>query len=211
MFLTFCSFVSWVTEQHHFDGWPLDYTFVVTLTVCLYCLRYSTATAESDYTDRDTDRETDKEAEREPEEDSDEDKSCATTITLRQEDSQEEGEEPQEEDEDNEDDDEEEMLEVMAEVPSGELALLLAQSDILHTGDARLKAEGFHLLLANKLQVSPNDMSLRMWIFCGKFCFHVAEVKIFFCSVATSVIFCFFVIPVWRQQGVSMATGPCLQ
>ncbi|XP_029532472.1 regulator of microtubule dynamics protein 3 [Oncorhynchus nerka] len=112
---------------------------------------YSTANAESDYTDRDTDRETDKEAEREPEEDSDEDKSCATTITLRQEDSQEEGEEPQEEDEDN-DDDEEEMLEVMAEVPSGELALLLAQSDILHTGDARLKAEGFHLLLANKLQ-----------------------------------------------------------
>ncbi|XP_071006819.1 regulator of microtubule dynamics protein 3 isoform X2 [Oncorhynchus clarkii lewisi] len=113
---------------------------------------YSTANAESDYTDRDTDRETDKEAEREPEEDSDEDKSCATTITLRQEDSQEEGEEPQEEDEDNDDDDEEEMLEVMAEVPSGELALLLAQSDILHTGDARLKAEGFHLLLANKLQ-----------------------------------------------------------
>uniref|UniRef100_A0A8C8MF26 Regulator of microtubule dynamics protein 3 n=1 Tax=Oncorhynchus tshawytscha TaxID=74940 RepID=A0A8C8MF26_ONCTS len=110
---------------------------------------YSTANAESDYTDRDTDRETDKEAEREPEEDSDEDKSCATTITLRQEDSQEEGEEPQEEDED---DDEEEMLEVMAEVPSGELALLLAQSDILHTGVARLKAEGFHLLLANKLQ-----------------------------------------------------------
>ncbi|XP_055741052.1 regulator of microtubule dynamics protein 3 [Salvelinus fontinalis] len=107
---------------------------------------YSTANAESDYTDRDTDRETDKEAEREPEEESDEDKSCATTITLRQEDSQEEGEEPQEEDE------EEEMLEVMAEVPSGELALLLAQSDILHTGDARLKAEGFHLLLANKLQ-----------------------------------------------------------
>ncbi|XP_029605600.1 regulator of microtubule dynamics protein 3 [Salmo trutta] len=111
---------------------------------------YSTANAESDYTDRDTDRETDKEAEREPEEESDEDKSCATTVTLRQEDSQEEGEEPQEEDED--DDDEEEMLEVMAEVPSGELALLLAQSDILHTGDARLKAEGFHLLLANKLQ-----------------------------------------------------------
>ncbi|XP_045066168.1 regulator of microtubule dynamics protein 3 [Coregonus clupeaformis] len=114
---------------------------------------YSTANAESDYTDRDTDRETDKEAEREPEEESeeDEDKSCATTITLRQEDSQEEGEEPQEE-EDNNDEEEEEMLEVMAEVPSGELALLLAQSDILHTGDARLKAEGFHLLLANKLQ-----------------------------------------------------------
>lgn len=112
---------------------------------------YSTANAESDYTDRDTDRETDKEAEREPDEESDEDKSCATTITLRQEDSQEEGEEPQEEDEDD-DDEEEEMLEVMAEVPSGELALLLAQSDILHTGDARLKAEGFHLLLANKLQ-----------------------------------------------------------
>ncbi|KAL0967545.1 hypothetical protein UPYG_G00253600 [Umbra pygmaea] len=107
---------------------------------------YSTANAESDYTDRDTDRETDKEPEKETEEESeDEEQSCATTLTLRQEDSQEE-EEPQQ------DEEEEEILEVMAEVPSGELALLLAQSDILHTGDARLKAEGFHLLLANKPQ-----------------------------------------------------------
>lgn len=116
-------------------------------------LRYSTANAESDYTDRDTDRETDKEGEREPEQESeeDEDKSCATVLTLRQEDSQEEGEEEEEE---REQQGEEEVVEVVAEAPSGELALLLAQSDILHTGDASLKAEGFHLLLANKGQVS---------------------------------------------------------
>lgn len=49
---------------------------------------YSTAYAESDYTDRDTDRE---EGEREPEHESEEeeDRSCATVLTLRQEDSQE--------------------------------------------------------------------------------------------------------------------------
>lgn len=40
----------------------------------------------------------------------------------------------------------------MTEVPSGELALLLAQSDILHTGDASLKAEGFRLLLDNRAE-----------------------------------------------------------
>ncbi|XP_010880621.1 regulator of microtubule dynamics protein 3 [Esox lucius] len=113
---------------------------------------YSTANAESDYTDRDTDRETDKEVEGEPEEESEEDQSCATILTLRQEDSQEEEDEPQEEDEDKE-----EVLEVMAEVPSGELALLLAQSDILHTGDDKLKAEGFRLLLANKQEYGDSN------------------------------------------------------
>lgn len=41
----------------------------------------------------------------------------------------------------------------MTEVPSGELALLLAQSDILHTGGVSLKAEGFRLLLDNRAEV----------------------------------------------------------
>lgn len=117
---------------------------------------YTTANAESDYTDRDTDRETDKEGEQEPEQESDEeeeeeDKSCATVLTLRQEDSQEEGEEDEEEEEMSTPQTEE-RKELLAEVPSGELALLLAQSDILHTGDATLKAEGFHLLLENQAQ-----------------------------------------------------------
>ncbi|XP_073348753.1 regulator of microtubule dynamics protein 3 isoform X2 [Pagrus major] len=95
---------------------------------------YSTAYAESDYTDRDTDRE---EGEREPEQESeeDEDRSCATVLTLRHEESQEE---EVEEDEDEEDEDEG-RLQLVTEAPSGELALLLAQSDILHTGDASLK------------------------------------------------------------------------
>lgn len=115
-------------------------------------VKYSTAYAESDYTDRDTDRE---EGEREPEQESEEeeDKSCATVLTLRQEDSQEEeaeerglGEEAEEEDDD------EERLQLVTEVPSGELALLLAQSDILHTGDASLKAEGFRLLLDSRAE-----------------------------------------------------------
>uniref|UniRef100_A0A3Q1GTR5 Regulator of microtubule dynamics protein 3 n=1 Tax=Acanthochromis polyacanthus TaxID=80966 RepID=A0A3Q1GTR5_9TELE len=101
---------------------------------------YSTAYAESDYTDRDTDKE---EGEREPEQESEEeeDKSCATVLTLRQEDSQEEEEE-----------DDVRRLQLVTEVPSGELALLLAQSDILHTGDASLKAEGFRLLLDNRAE-----------------------------------------------------------
>ncbi|KAM6954032.1 regulator of microtubule dynamics protein 3 [Aplochiton taeniatus] len=110
---------------------------------------YSTAYAESDYTDRDTDRETDKEGEREPEPESEEeeDRSCATVLTLRQEDSQEELED---EDDRGPPEEKEEVLDLVVEVPNGELALLLAQSDILHTGDASLKAEGFRLLLANK-------------------------------------------------------------
>lgn len=107
--------------------------------------RYSTAYAESDYTDRDTDRE---EGEQEPEQESeDEDRSCATVLTLRQDVSQEE----ELEERGLEDKEEEEL---MSEVPSGELALLLAQSDILHTGDASLKAEGFRLLMDNRAEVS---------------------------------------------------------
>lgn len=107
--------------------------------------RYSTAYAESDYTDRDTDRE---EGEQEPEQESeDEDRSCATVLTLRQDVSQEE----ELEERGLEDEEEEEL---MSEVPSGELALLLAQSDILHTGDASLKAEGFQLLMDNRAEVS---------------------------------------------------------
>ncbi|XP_070705331.1 regulator of microtubule dynamics protein 3 [Pempheris klunzingeri] len=119
---------------------------------------YSTAYAESDYTDRDTDRE---EGEQEPEQESEEeeDRSCATVLTLRQEDSQEEEVEERgldEEEEEEEDDDDDRSLQLVAEVPSGELALLLAQSDILHTGDASLKAEGFRLLLDNRAEYGDN-------------------------------------------------------
>ncbi|XP_069017641.1 regulator of microtubule dynamics protein 3-like isoform X2 [Embiotoca jacksoni] len=111
---------------------------------------YSTAYAESDYTDRDTDRE---EGEREPEQESEEeeeDRSCATVLTLRQEDSQEEEEEEQQQEEEEEE--EMMMMQLVTEVPSGELALLLAQSDILHTGDAKLKTEDFKLLLDNRAE-----------------------------------------------------------
>ncbi|XP_039980629.1 regulator of microtubule dynamics protein 3 isoform X2 [Xiphias gladius] len=112
---------------------------------------YSTAYAESDYTDRDTDRE---EGEREPEQESEEeeDRSVATVLTLRQEDSQDEEVEEDRELEDEEEEDDEGMLQLVTEVPSGELALLLAQIDILHTGDASLKAEGFRLLLDNRAE-----------------------------------------------------------
>lgn len=112
-----------------------------------FCLRYSTAYADSDYTDRDTDKEEGgREREQESEEEEEEDRSCATVLTLRQEDSQEE----EVEDEEMED---EGRLQLMTEAPSGELALLLAQSDVLHTGDATLKAEGFRLLLENRAEV----------------------------------------------------------
>ncbi|XP_029318873.1 regulator of microtubule dynamics protein 3 [Cottoperca gobio] len=116
---------------------------------------YSTAYAESDYTDRDTDREGEREPEQESEEEEeeeDEDKSCATVLTLRQEDSQEEEVEERGLEEEEEEEEDEGRLQLVTEVPSGELALLLAQSDILHTGDARLKAEGFHLLLDNRAE-----------------------------------------------------------
>uniref|UniRef100_A0A3B4B4K3 Uncharacterized protein n=1 Tax=Periophthalmus magnuspinnatus TaxID=409849 RepID=A0A3B4B4K3_9GOBI len=111
--------------------------------------RYSTANAESDYTDRETDRE-------EPEQGADpesegEDQSCATVITLKQHDSQ---------DEDLDGDtgavgqdtwgEGVRGLQLLTETPSGELALLLAQSDILHTGDSRLKEEGYKLLQDNR-------------------------------------------------------------
>uniref|UniRef100_A0A3Q0R700 Regulator of microtubule dynamics protein 3 n=1 Tax=Amphilophus citrinellus TaxID=61819 RepID=A0A3Q0R700_AMPCI len=111
---------------------------------------YSTAYAESDYTDRDTDRE---EGEREQESE-DEDRSCATVLTLCQDGSQEE--EVEERGLEEEDEEEEERLQLVTEVPSGELALLLAQSDILHTGDASLKAEGFQLLMDNRAEYGHN-------------------------------------------------------
>uniref|UniRef100_A0A3B4B5P4 Regulator of microtubule dynamics protein 3 n=1 Tax=Periophthalmus magnuspinnatus TaxID=409849 RepID=A0A3B4B5P4_9GOBI len=119
---------------------------------------YSTANAESDYTDRETDRE-------EPEQGADpesegEDQSCATVITLKQHDSQ---------DEDLDGDtgavgqdtwgEGVRGLQLLTETPSGELALLLAQSDILHTGDSRLKEEGYKLLQDNRAEVS----SLFVW------------------------------------------------
>lgn len=113
--------------------------------------RYTTAYTESDYTDRDSEKD---DGEPEPEEDSEEDeKSCATVLTLRQEDSQEEEDDEREMAEEEVEEAERSLLR-MTEAPSnGELALLLAQSDILHTGDATLKTEGFHLLLENKAQV----------------------------------------------------------
>ncbi|CAB1435129.1 unnamed protein product [Pleuronectes platessa] len=114
---------------------------------------YSTAYAESDYTDRE---EPEKEPEQEPEQESeeDEDGSCATVITLRQEDSPEEELDESRELEEEEADQGRPKL--ATEVPSGELALLLAQSDILHTGDPSLKAEGFRLLLDNRAEYGDN-------------------------------------------------------
>lgn len=69
-------------------------------------------------------------------------------LTLRQEDSQEEEEEVVEEEEEDE-----RRPQLVEAPPSGELALLLAQSDVLHTGDAMLKAEGFRLLQDNQAEV----------------------------------------------------------
>ncbi|KAM9782675.1 regulator of microtubule dynamics protein 3 [Neosynchiropus ocellatus] len=123
---------------------------------------YSTAYAESDYTDRDTDRE---EGEREPEQDSEEeeDQSCATVLTLRQEDSQDEDDGPM-----GPEEHEEKTLQVLMEAPSVELALLLAQSDILHTGDASLKAEGYRLLLDNKAEYG--DSREFLWRMARAYC-----------------------------------------
>lgn len=107
----------------------------------VYC-RYSTAYAESDYTDKD-------EGDQGPEQESEEeDKSCVTVLTLRQDDSQEEV---------DEDEEDEGRLQLLTETPSGELALLLAQSDVLHTGDATLQTKGFRLLLDNKDQVRDDN------------------------------------------------------
>lgn len=106
---------------------------------------YSTAYAESDYTDRDTDRE---EPEQGPDEESDgEDQSCATVLTLKQDDSQDED---PEEDSSVGEQDKSSGDQLRTEAWSGELALLLAQSDILHTGDSRLKEEGYRLLQDNR-------------------------------------------------------------
>lgn len=128
------------------------------LTTCLYCPRYSTAYAESDYTDRDTDREEGGEREPEQESEEEEDKSCATVLTLRQEDSQDEDLEddrdPGVEDRGPRGEQGAGVLQHVTEVPSGELALLLAQSDILHTGDSSLKAEGYRLLRDSRAEVS---------------------------------------------------------
>lgn len=116
--------------------------------------RYSTAYAESDYTDRDTDREEgEPEPEQESEDEEEEDRSCATVLTLRQEDSQDEDVEEDRGLEEEEEERDEGRLQEVTEVPSGELALLLAQSDILHTGGASLKSEGFRLLLDNRAEV----------------------------------------------------------
>lgn len=113
--------------------------------------RYTTAYAESDYTDRDSEKD---DGEQEPEQDSEEDeKSCATVLTLRREDSQEDEDDEREMVEEEVEEAERSLRLMTAAPPNGELALLLAQSDILHTGDATLKAEGFHLLLANKAEV----------------------------------------------------------
>uniref|UniRef100_A0A1A8JJ40 Regulator of microtubule dynamics 3 n=2 Tax=Nothobranchius kuhntae TaxID=321403 RepID=A0A1A8JJ40_NOTKU len=57
---------------------------------------YTTACAESDYTDRDSDKEEQESEEEESDEEEEEDRSCATVLTLRQEDSPEEEEEEEE-------------------------------------------------------------------------------------------------------------------
>lgn len=119
--------------------------------------RYTTAYAESDYTDRDSDRdERGRESEQESEEE--EDRSCATVLTLQQEDSQEEEMEERGILEEEEEEEKDEQL-VIEAPPNGELALLLAQSDILHTGDATLKAEGFRLLLDNRAEVRDDHLT----------------------------------------------------
>ncbi|XP_059897326.1 regulator of microtubule dynamics protein 3 isoform X1 [Gadus macrocephalus] len=104
---------------------------------------YSTAYADSDYTDRETDREEGEGGGEGEESEEEEDQSCATVLTLRQEESQEDS--PEEEEQ-------EEQEEPVKEVLSGELALLLAQSDVLQTGDARLRADGLGLLQAHRTQ-----------------------------------------------------------
>lgn len=119
--------------------------------------RYTTAYAESDYTDRDSDRE-ERGRESEQESEEEEDRSCATVLTLRQEDSQEEEMEERGILEEEEEEEKDEQL-VIEAPPNGELALLLAQSDILHTGDATLKAEGFRLLLDNRAEVRDDHLT----------------------------------------------------
>ncbi|XP_016138377.1 regulator of microtubule dynamics protein 3 isoform X2 [Sinocyclocheilus grahami] len=108
---------------------------------------YSTAysNAESDYTDRETDRETDKDGEDDGRDS--EEESCATVLTLRQDDSQAEEED---------DEDAGLMVDCLMDIPSPELALLLAQCDLLHAGDSGKKAEGFQLLMENRPLYADN-------------------------------------------------------
>ncbi|KAK2883883.1 hypothetical protein Q8A67_017520 [Cirrhinus molitorella] len=110
---------------------------------------YTTAysNAESDYTDRETDRETDKDDEDDVR-DSDEEESCATVLTLRQDDSQVEEED---------DEDASLMVDSLMDIPSPELALLLAQCDLLHAGDSGKKTEGFQLLMENRPLYADNE------------------------------------------------------
>ncbi|KAM9703750.1 LOW QUALITY PROTEIN: regulator of microtubule dynamics protein 3 [Menidia menidia] len=104
---------------------------------------YSTAYADSDCTDRDTDREGGGRPASEEDSEGEEDLSCSTVLTLRQEDFQEE---------------EEEGGGRRGGRPAGgQLALLLAQSDVLHTGDSRLKAEGFGLLLDSRAEFRDSE------------------------------------------------------
>ncbi|KAJ8341446.1 hypothetical protein SKAU_G00337370 [Synaphobranchus kaupii] len=123
---------------------------------------YTTANPESEYngdTDRDTDRETDKEAEIDTEDEDDE--SCATVQTLKQEDQSLDDDVEQEVEEEEEEEQEEEekkkpSLRLDTEILSEELALLLSQSDALHSGGSQQKAEGFQLLSSNKSMYGEN-------------------------------------------------------
>nr|XP_020467146.1 regulator of microtubule dynamics protein 3 [Monopterus albus] len=124
---------------------------------------YSTAYADSDYTDRDTDREEGRQDPEQESEEEEEDRSCATVLTLCQENSQE-----QEVEDDGGLEEEDDEGRLVTEVPCGELALLLAQSDILHTGDAKLKAEGFQLLLDNRAEYG--DSREFLWRLARAYC-----------------------------------------
>ncbi|XP_058611401.1 regulator of microtubule dynamics protein 3 isoform X2 [Onychostoma macrolepis] len=108
---------------------------------------YSTAysNAESDYTDRETDK--DGEDDGRDSEEEEEEESCATVLTLRQDDSQAEEED---------DEDARLMVDCLTDIPSPELALLLAQCDLLHAGDSGKKAEGFQLLMENRPLYADN-------------------------------------------------------
>uniref|UniRef100_A0A8C1X6J1 Regulator of microtubule dynamics protein 3 n=1 Tax=Cyprinus carpio TaxID=7962 RepID=A0A8C1X6J1_CYPCA len=107
---------------------------------------YSTAysNAESDYTDRETDKEGEDDGR---DSDEEEEESCVTVLTLRQDDSQAE-------EEDDEDDGL--MVDSLTDIPSPELALLLAQCDLLHAGDSGKKTEGFQLLMENRPLYADN-------------------------------------------------------
>ncbi|XP_016382242.1 regulator of microtubule dynamics protein 3 isoform X3 [Sinocyclocheilus rhinocerous] len=101
---------------------------------------YSTAysNAESDYTDRETDQDGEDDGR---DSDEEEEESCVTVLTLRQDDSQAEEED---------DEDAGLMVDSLRDIRSPELALLLAQCDLLHAGDSGKKAEGFQLLMENR-------------------------------------------------------------